>query len=137
MEIGTIENVAQPSSVNRFNELTSEDFIRIMFTELASQDPLDPQDSQDLLNQVRTIRDIESDMRLMEKLDDLVEQNRFASAGNMVGKAIRGLDENLVEVEGVVKSVSLERDEIILTLDDGQRVPFDHVKLIYDPSSQQ
>ena len=37
---------------NRFNELSSEDFMKIIFTELQQQDPFEPNDSSALLEQL-------------------------------------------------------------------------------------
>ena len=47
-------------NASRFNELASEDFIQIIFTELTNQDPLAPNDTSALLDQLNSIRSIES-----------------------------------------------------------------------------
>jgi len=131
MEINGIDNgQSLTDTVNGFSEMTSEDFLKIMFTELTNQDPLDPQDSNAILEQINSIRSIESDMTMMDQLGALVEQNQFASAGNLVGKSIEGLDESFTFVEGMVEAVGIENGEIILTLEDGSRVPFDNVERI-------
>ncbi len=132
MDINGIDNNGQSltNTVNGFSEMSSEDFLKIMFTELTNQDPLDPQDSNAILEQINSIRSIESDMTMMDQLGALVEQNQFASAGNLVGKSIEGLDESFTFVEGLVEAVGIENGEIILTLDDGSRVPFANVERI-------
>jgi hypothetical protein len=61
---------------NRFNEMTSEDFMKIIFTELENQDPLQPNDTSALLDQLGSIRSIESDVKLTEQLQALVRENR-------------------------------------------------------------
>ena len=53
---------------NRFNELSSEDFMQIIFTELQQQDPFEPNDSSALLEQLNSIRAIESDIELTKNL---------------------------------------------------------------------
>ena len=45
-----------------FGALDSEEFLNIMFTELQNQDPFEPNDSSALLEQLNSIRSIESDM---------------------------------------------------------------------------
>ena len=65
---------------NGFNALSSEDFIKIIFTELANQDPFQPNDSSALLEQLNSIRSIESDTKLIDKLEDLDDvQNVWAN----------------------------------------------------------
>ncbi|MCC6908938.1 MAG: hypothetical protein IT430_13425 [Phycisphaerales bacterium] len=115
---------------NRFEDLTSEDFMKIMFTELSNQDPLQPQDTQALLNQINTVRSIESNVQLMDQLTQLVSQNQFAMAGTLVGKTITGLDETFLPVQGRVKSAAVEGNQIVLTLATGERVPMDNIESI-------
>ena len=49
MSAGAIAGVARqpatPSINNQFAELSTEQFIKVMITEMANQDPFDPQDS--------------------------------------------------------------------------------------------
>ena len=47
---------------NRFAELSTEDFMRVLFTELQNQDPLKPQDSSKMLEQLSSLRNIESQL---------------------------------------------------------------------------
>lgn len=124
------QSTGSAPSRNRFEDLTSEDFMKIMFTELSNQDPLQPQDTQALLNQINTVRSIESNVQLMNQLTELVSQNQFAMAGTLVGKNVMGLDESFLPVEGRVKSASVEGKQIVLTLDSGARVPLDNVERI-------
>lgn len=118
------------NGINRFSELTSEDFVKIMFTELSNQDPSQPQDSSKLLEQISSLRDIESNMQLMTQISDLVGENQFASAANLIGKHVIGKNEEFESVQGTVTSASVEDDKIILTLESGERVPFKNVEQI-------
>jgi len=137
MDINGIGDGIGTTLPNKFNEMSSEDFMKIMFAELSNQDPLEPQDSANLMNQISSLRDIESNMQLMDQLDELVTQNQLASAGSMIGKSIRGLDENNLPAEGVVSSVSLESNEVWLTLESGQRVSFAQIEMIYDGGNDE
>ncbi len=120
-------------SPNRFEELTSEDFMKIMFTELSNQDPTKPQDTQALLTQINTVRSIESNLQMMDQLTKLVAQNQFATAGSLVGKTVIGRDESFQTVQGQVKSAAVENNRILLTLVTGERIPMDNVESISDP----
>lgn len=116
-----------------FAALSSEQFVKIMFTELSNQDPLKPQDSSALLQQMSSLRSIESDMQLQRKLDSLVSQNQFSSAGVLIGTYISGLTENNMRVEGLVLSISRTADGPVLNLASGWRVPFRNIDEIIDP----
>lgn len=40
-------------------ELTSQDFLKLLVTQLTYQDPLDPMGNEELLRQISSIREIE------------------------------------------------------------------------------
>jgi len=123
---------SEPTS--RFSEMSSEDFIKIIFTELTNQDPLKPSDSSALLQQMSSIRSIESDVKLTDQLNALVTQNQLSAAGNMIGKFIGGVTADNNRVAGYVVAVSRENDTVNLELDNGWTVPIKNVEKLIDPS---
>ena len=129
MSAGAIGGASAASTIpgNRFGELSSEDFIRVMVTELAKQDPLNPQDSAKLLEQFSSLRNIESQLALQEQLQTLVLQNQVSSAGGLIGKLVAGLDESNVNVVGVVSSVIVQSGKAYLELDSGRVLAMDRV----------
>jgi flagellar basal-body rod modification protein FlgD len=118
---------------NRFSELSSEEFIRIITAELTRQDPLKPNDTNNLLQQISGIRDIESQLKLTDSLDSLVKQNSFASASGLIGAQVSGVSETNARISGVVASVSQTLDGPVLTLLSGQRVRFSNVDEVSVP----
>ena len=123
------------SGSNRFNELSSEDFLQIIFTELQQQDPFEPNDSSALLEQLNSIRAIESDIELTKNLEDIVFQNQLATAGNMIGKTVEGLTATNDRVVGNVFAVVREGNDVTLQLDSGWEIPANNVQVIVDPAS--
>ena len=120
---------------NGFNSMKSEDFMRIMFTELANQDPFQPSDSSALLEQLNSIRSIESDISLMERLDSLVFENKLAGAANLIGMLVQGLTDGNSRVAGTVVSILRQGDEVALQLDSGWRISIDNVEVIQAPTA--
>jgi flagellar basal-body rod modification protein FlgD len=132
--LGAMTTPAATQPQNRFSEMKSEDFIRIIFTELTNQDPFSPNDSAALLEQLNSIRSIESDMTLTTQLQALVLENQIASAGNLIGKVIGGLTQDSQRVAGYVVSVLRQGDSVLLELDNGWQVPVSNVETIIDPA---
>ncbi|MFO0828874.1 MAG: flagellar hook capping FlgD N-terminal domain-containing protein [Phycisphaerales bacterium] len=120
---------------SRFSDMSSEDFIKIMFTELENQDPFQPNDSAALLQQLNSIRSIESDAKMTDQLRSIVTQNQLASAGTLIGRQIQGLTNDANRVAGQVVSVAKQDDSVSLLLDTGWVVPMDNVEVIVDPST--
>lgn len=115
---------------NAFSQLSSEEFVKIMFTELSKQDPTKPTDSSALLEQMSSLRQIQSSVDMQSKLDSLVTQNQFSAAGTMIGRAVDGIDITGTRVSGNVVSVLRTTDGPVLKLAGGQHVAFDLVDTI-------
>ncbi len=111
-----------------YNNLSSEDFLKIILQELSKQDPLKPNDTTALVEQISTIRSIQSDLQLTERLGTIASQNQLAAAGALIGKNVTGLDEFNNTVTGLVGSVSKTKDGPVLNLKNGSRIPFDQIQ---------
>ena len=117
---------------NGFSDLNSEDFVKIIFTELTNQDPLQPSDSKALLEQLSSLRSIQSDMDLSKRLDTLVTQNQLSSATGLIGRLVSGVTEGNERVADFVVSVSRTAEGAVLNLKSGWRVPFSNVDEVID-----
>jgi flagellar basal-body rod modification protein FlgD len=123
------------AAVNRFGDLSSEDFIKVMISELSKQDPMNPQDSSKLLEQFSSLRNIESQLSLQQQLQTLVLQNQVSSAGGLIGKMVAGLDESNTNVVGTVSSVIVQNGKAYLELDSGKILSMDRVVQIADAAT--
>ncbi len=121
------------TGTNAFSELTSGQFLQIIFTELANQDPFEPNDSQAMLQQLATIRSIESDTQLSTKLSALVRQSEFAAASGLIGSLVSGISLDNRRVADLVISVSMTQDGPVLNLFDGSRMFFSKVDEVVGP----
>jgi flagellar hook assembly protein FlgD len=125
------------SSSDAFSQLSSEEFLKVIFKELANQDPLAPNDTKEILQQISTIRSIESDISLSKRLDQMVKQNEISSSSAMVGKFIKGRSDGGARVGGFVNSVNVTTDGVLLNLGNNIRVPLKNVEEIVDPELVQ
>jgi flagellar basal-body rod modification protein FlgD len=123
----------QPDSSDAFSALGSQQFLKIIFTEMTNQDPLAPNETKDLLAQLSTLRSIESDIALQKNLKDILQQNQISSAGALIGKFVFGRDQFNEEAAGYVASVSITPDGPVLNLNNGFSVPLDRAEEIIDP----
>jgi flagellar basal-body rod modification protein FlgD len=123
---------ARAGMPSRFSEMDSEDFIRIIFTELTNQDPLQPNDTGALLEQLNSIRSIESDLKVTEQLQALVSENQLASASNMLGKFVSGRTADFDAASGFAVAVRKQGEDVTLELDNGYIVPLENVESVID-----
>jgi len=110
-----------------YGALGSGDFLKIILSELSRQDPLKPNDTSTLLQQLSTIRSIQSDVDLSDRLKGLVNQNEWSSGAALIGRGVSGVSEEGSRVAGVVVGVSRTDSGPVLTLSDGSRVPMSGV----------
>jgi flagellar basal-body rod modification protein FlgD len=135
--IGGLTNSAaasQKTARNGFADISSEQFVKILITELTNQDPLAPNDTQQVLEQLSSLRNIESQMQLQKQLEALVTQNGVAQAGALIGKLVEGLDGSNSSVQGLVTSIRVVNGKAVLELDSGKQLPMDRVTRIMNQS---
>ncbi len=125
---------ATSQSTDAFASLKSEDFVKIIFAELTNQDPLSPNETKDLLQQISSLRQIETDQDFADSLNSLVKQNELTAASTLIGKLATGLNISGSRVVGFVDSISVSREGTTLNLSSGDRLPFNNVDEIIDPS---
>lgn len=112
---------------NAFGELSSTDFVRILVEELSNQDPFEPNDSAAILEQLSSLRSIESDISLQGQLENLVLQNSIGQAGSLIGREVEGLNLDNDIVSGTVTSVRVVDGATEVQLDTGDSLPLDRV----------
>lgn len=110
------------SKLSGFSSLSSDQFMGIILKELTNQDPLQPSETKDLLEQLSTIRSIQSNADLVDQLGTLVGDNQWASAGTLIGRQVSGLADSGQRLTARVTGVSRSSDGPLLTLDGGQRL---------------
>jgi flagellar basal-body rod modification protein FlgD len=120
------------SSSSVVGQLGSDEFLKIVLQELQSQDPLEPNDTSQMLEQLSTIMSIQSDSDMMDRLGDLVTQNELSSASGLIGRLVSGLTDDNNRVLGVVASVSKGSNGVTLRLDDGSSVKMGRVDQVFE-----
>jgi len=118
-----------------FGQMKSEDFFALLITEMQNQDPFNPNDTGDMINQVSQIRSIELSGNLTKTLGQMTEQQRTLGTAELIGKYVEGEvtdDEgNVTTLSGVVTGVSFGEDgAAILELDSGQKMPATALQMI-------
>jgi flagellar basal-body rod modification protein FlgD len=104
--------------------LKTEDFIKMMITQLQNQDPMEPAKNDQLLAQMSQISQLQSSTNLQDSLKTIVQQSNLSAAGSMIGKLVKGKDASGADISGVVSSVKVEDGSLFLELDSGKKMGF-------------
>lgn len=130
MSVGPVSGSSTSTGSTGYGSMSTQDFLKIMLEEMSNQDPFEPQDSSKLMEQVSSLRNIESQISLQETLTSMVAQFQISSAGGMIDKLVAGLDDANNQVEGLVQSVRIQDGEVYLELDSGTFLAMDRVLAI-------
>lgn len=99
-----------------FAGLTSQDFIKLLITQLQNQDPSNPLDSDQLLNQISQMRNLQAGIELQDTLTNLSNSQQLTSSTAFIGKKITGTGTDQSTVTGVVSKVQLREGAAYLTV---------------------
>lgn len=89
------------------DKLTNEDFLKLMIQELKMQDPTKPMDSKEMLDMQMKMSSLNSNMELVNTLNQLKESSSFNSLSNstqLINKIVKLNDGNEYYVNSIQKT---------------------------------
>lgn len=121
MDAAGISNAAGSSSglsaaKDKLGQFNSEDFLKLFLAELQHQDPLNPTDNNQILQQIGQIRSIQTTTQLDTTLQSVLLGQNLSSASGLIDKFVRGLTDDGEEIRGRVDRVSIEGGQPILQI---------------------
>lgn len=103
----TKRNPTGAGASNALEDLNTSQFLDLMIAELQNQDPMNPMDNAQMIEQIGQIRQIDASSRLTTTLDAVLMGQNLSSASSMIGKTITGLDTDAKKVTGKVDRVTV------------------------------
>lgn len=119
-----------PAAERGFGALDSDEFTKLILTELGNQDPLEPNDTGALLEQLATIRSIESDTKLNTTLSAMTDRADFMGAAGLIGQRVT-TDSASETGPRLVVSVLQGEGGVSVKLQDGAVVPLRSVTGVF------
>jgi flagellar basal-body rod modification protein FlgD len=92
---------------DRMEEVNVEQFLKLLIAELQNQDPLNPMDNAQMIQQIGEIRSIAASDKLSTTLEGVQLGQALASASSLIGKTITGLSDENTSVNGMVDRVTV------------------------------
>ena len=96
--------------VQNMEDLNSSDFLQLMIAELQQQDPLNPMDNHELVQQIGAIRELSATTKLTSTLDSVLMGQNIATASGLIGKKVDALDDDGNTIQGTVDRVTVTTD---------------------------
>jgi flagellar basal-body rod modification protein FlgD len=114
----TIDKSQLSAKVDAFSKLSTEDFLKMMTTELQNQDPFNPTDNSQLLQQLSQMQQITASTNLTTTLTGLSLGMNIAGGSSLIGRGINGLTEDGTSVVGTVDSMSIKGGKAYVNVTD-------------------
>lgn len=133
--VGAVGTTASSQTQNKtFATLDSQDFLKMLITQLTHQDPTEPMDNKEIMDQLSSLRAMEASQNLTDSLKALARQGGMGAAAGLIGRPILALADDGAEVIGLVTSALVTADGVRLVLSqEGQQpmsVKLDNVREI-------
>ncbi len=117
-----------------FANLGPADFLKMMIAQLQNQDPLDPTDTDSMLQQLSTLSQVSSTQTLDTTLNSVLLGQNLSDAGALIGATVSGLSNNSQQIVGNVDSVTIAGG--VPTLNIGSNtMTLSNIEAIYPPGS--
>ena len=100
----TAKNGANAST---FASLTPDDFLKMLITELKNQDPTNPTDNAQILQQISEMSNISATNSLTTSLNGMLTEQNLSAASALVGRNVQGLADDGSNASGKVDSVTI------------------------------
>ena len=106
--IGVTGTQGQQAAGDPLRGLDMKAFLDLMIKELQNQDPLNPMDNAQMLEQISQIRSIDSTTKLTTTLEAVLLGQNLSSASALIDKQIEALTDDGQTITGRVGSVAIE-----------------------------
>ena len=93
------------------NDLDVDQFLGLLIAEMQNQDPLNPMENSELVQQISQIREISATNQLSDTLSSVLLGQNTATASSLIGKRISALTDDAENIEGVVTRASVSADD--------------------------
>ena len=122
---GATGGVSTPTASSRAS-ISKDQFLKILVSELTSQDPLEPMNNNDFIQQLVGLQSLEQTSTLTDSLSSFQKFMQMSSGSSMIGKTVRGQTRSGEQVQGVVSKVMLENGNVSVVV-GSQKLPINSI----------
>ena len=128
---GTTSIKGESNAISDAFGMTSDDFLTLFLAQLTNQDPTQPMDDKEMLQQL-------AQFTMISTLNDVQKSlggSQLANASALIGDQVIGTDTNGLPAHGIVDRIVQDSTGIMLVLEGGQIVEPDSVTQVLSGSS--
>jgi len=116
-------------------KVSHDDFLKLLVTQLTTQDPLNPMQDIDFLGQLAQLQALDEQMAMTKSMTAMRLDSQFQAGTSMIGKFVSGHDAYGGEIAGMVTRVVQRDGEIMVEMANGQRLGIGSVQNVWNPTA--
>ncbi|GEM_PF-925748 len=116
-------------------KVSNSDFLKLLVTQLTTQDPLNPMQDIDFTGQLAQLQALEEQMAMTKSMTAMRVDTQLQAGSNMIGKYVSGIDKNGDAAAGLVTRVLQKDGDVYLELSNKQQVAVNSVSDLWNDSS--
>jgi flagellar basal-body rod modification protein FlgD len=134
--VGTSAHTTSSKTTDRLpGELSIDQFLKILISELKNQNPLEPMKNTELMAQMTQVKNLEATTQLTEELGRLKANLDLGSAASLIGKLVRGNAADGTKVEGRAEGLVIEDGKVKLVVNNSPLLPLENVEQVAEEVS--
>ena len=95
------------TTASGINDVDLDSFLKLMITEMQNQDPLDPMENSEMLQQLSQMRSIGASDKLTSTLDAVLLGQNLTTASSLIGKEVSALTDDGANIQGRIDRVTV------------------------------
>jgi flagellar basal-body rod modification protein FlgD len=122
MNVAALSSASQSSPTSAASAATVdyESFLKLLVAQMKNQDPTAPMESTEYVAQLATFSQVEQQVQMNRKLDDILQASALSQASGLIGREVVSHDGS---VSGKVKEIKLFSDGVVAVLESGGQIP--------------
>jgi flagellar basal-body rod modification protein FlgD len=104
----------QVPDYDAYDNMKLGDFVKLLTVEMQNQDPMNPMENSEILQQISQIRAIASNDKMSTTLTSLKLQQDMVSGSAMLNQTVKAVDVNGLSITGKVDKVTLTDNKVQL-----------------------
>ena len=112
------------------DELGKDAFFELLITQLRHQDPIEPMDNTEFISQMAQFSSLEQMQNMNEGMKQFLETKNIAENASLIGKFIEVNGEEDEIIQGEVRQIIFEDNEVYALLDDDSKVSIEEIDRI-------
>jgi flagellar basal-body rod modification protein FlgD len=97
---------------------TNDQFMSLLLAQLTNQNPLEPMDDTEMVNQMVQMNSLTELQKISKALTSMTQTNQFVSATSLIDKTVTYLNEDNESTSGTVSGVFMSNSSVFLKVGD-------------------